>query len=234
MPVYINRMIEWLARMDPRTLLIGLLALGALLAFPPLIASIDRLSRLRLASGTLYLLLGVLVFFLGLTAGVAAASLHTYRRLTHEQLAAKVSIRQLGERQFKLTLAAPDATPRDFQVLGDEWQIDARIVKWSGHATLPGFDTVYRLERLSGRLAEVTQERSATRSAHRLAGREPVDLWVLLRRYHDYLPFVDAYFGSASYVPMTEGAEYAVSVSSSGLVVRPGNDAARRALGGWR
>jgi hypothetical protein len=36
-------MIEWLARMDPRALLIGLLALGALLAFPPLIVSLDRL-----------------------------------------------------------------------------------------------------------------------------------------------------------------------------------------------
>jgi len=33
---------------------------------------------------------------------------------------------------------------------------------------------------------------------------------------------------------MAEGAEYAVTVSSSGLVVRPRNEAARKALGGWK
>jgi hypothetical protein len=55
-----------------------------------------------------------------------------------------------------------------------------------------------------------------------------------VRRYHDYMPLADALYGSAAYVPMAEGAEYAVTVSSSGLVVRPANDNARKAVGGWR
>jgi hypothetical protein len=222
-------MLEWLAGLNPRLLLIGLLALGALLAFPLLVASIDRLSRLRLKSAILYLLLGMLFILLGLTAGLVTASLHTYRRLTHEQLAAKVSMRQLGERQFRLTLAAPDAAPRDFQVLGDEWQIDARVVKWRGLGALAEFDTVYRLERLSGRYAEATQA-SLPRSAHSLAKWEPVDLWVLVRRYRPYLAFVNAYEENAGYAPMAAGAEYAVGVSASGLVVQPANEVARRAL----
>jgi hypothetical protein len=33
---------------------------------------------------------------------------------------------------------------------------------------------------------------------------------------------------------MADGAVYVVSVSASGLVVRPANEAARRAVGGWR
>ena len=41
-------------------------------------------------------------------------------------------------------------------------------------------------------------------------------------------------YGSAAYVPMSEGAQYNVSVSATGLVVRPANDAARRAVGGWK
>jgi hypothetical protein len=48
------------------------------------------------------------------------------------------------------------------------------------------------------------------------------------------VPFADALYGSAVYVPMAEGAEYAVTVSQSGLVVRPANDAARKSVGGWR
>jgi hypothetical protein len=223
------RMIEWLGRTDSRLLLIGLLALGALLAFPLLIAAIDRLSRLRLKSGILYLLLGVLLALLGLTAGVAAASLHTYRRLTPEQPGASVSIRRLGEHQFRLTLAAPGAAPRDFQVLGDEWQLDTRVIKWRSLAGLSDSDAVYRFEQLSGRSAATTLQ-SAARSAHGLAQREPMDLWVLLRQYRAYLPFVDADQAGTGYIPMTDGAEYAVSVSASGATVQPRNDAARRGL----
>jgi hypothetical protein len=55
-----------------------------------------------------------------------------------------------------------------------------------------------------------------------------------VRRHHAYIPFADALYGSAVYVPMSEGAEYTVSVSASGLVVRPGNDTARKAVGGWK
>ncbi len=101
-------------------------------------------------------------------------------------------------------------------------------------ATVAGFDTVYRLERLSGRYASIAQELSAPRTVHALGGEEPFDLWTVARRYNKYVPMVDALYGSAAYVPMAEGADYVVSVSASGLVVRPDNDAARKAVGGWK
>ena len=196
-------MLEWLARADPRALLIGLPALGALLAFLPLTASLERLSRLRIASGTFYLLLGVLLALLGVAAGLASASLQTFRPLTHEQVAANVSMRQLGEREFILTLAMPGAPPREFRVTGDEWQIDARFVRFHGPAPLTELDSLYRLERLS---------------TYRLPAREPADVWLLLRRYRDQLPFMDVYAGGA-HLPMADGARYTVSVSPSGMVL---------------
>ena len=227
-------MLEWLAGLDPRALLVGFLVLGAAVAFPLALAAIDRLSRLRLASGTLCLLGGLLAVLVGLAAGLAAASLHTYQRLTAEQPAAKISMRRLGERQFILTVAPAAGAAHQYQMFGDEWQLDARVLKWRGLGTLAGFDTVYRLERLSGRYADLAQERSAARSVHGIAAKEPVDLWVLARRFHDYVPLMDAYYGSGVYMPMADGAAYAVTVSTSGLVVRPENDAARNAVGGWR
>jgi hypothetical protein len=48
------------------------------------------------------------------------------------------------------------------------------------------------------------------------------------------VPWVDALFGSATFVPMADGALYAVSVSQSGLIARPANQAARNAVAGWR
>ena len=228
-------MIQWLAQFDPRTLLIAFAALGVLVALPLEALALRRLAKIRLASGAFWFLLGAFFILLGVAAGLVAASLHGYQRLTKEQLAAKVTLRQLAERRYVLTLEAPGSAPRHYDMLGDEWQIDARVLKWKPAATIAGFDTLYRLERLSGRYGDVVQERTQQRSVHALAlSEEPVDLWAVLHRHYTWVPLVDALYGSAAYVPMTEGAEYLVSVSASGLVVRPGNDAARKAVGGWK
>lgn len=227
-------MIEWLARADPQALLVGFAVLGILVALPLELVALGRLRRLRLMSGTAFLLVGAFVVLAGVTAGLVAASLHSYRRLTHEQLAASVSVRQLGERHYAVSVATPGSPPRHFDLRGDEWQVDARVLKWSGMGTLAGFDTVYRLERLSGRYGDVPSEKAAPRTVYALAPEEDFDLWPAIRRLQPWLPFADALYGSAAYVPLAENASYAVTVSSSGLVVRPANDAARKAVGNWR
>jgi hypothetical protein len=228
-------MIDWLANLDPRALMIGIGALGLLLALPLEILAWRRLRRLKLVSGTMCFLSGAVVLLTAAAVALVAANLYTYARLTHEQEAARVSMRQLGERWYVLSVQPPKAPPRHFELRGDEWQIDARVLKWRPMGTLLGFDTVYRLERLSGRYGSVAAERSSPRTVHDLAQDDtPVDIWALVRQHHRYIPFADALYGSAVYVPMSEGAEFTVSVSASGLVVRPGNDAARKAVGGWR
>ena len=227
-------MIDWLAALDPRTLMIGIGAVGLLIALPLEVAAFRRLGRLQLARGTFFFLLGGFVLALAAGAALLAMNLYTYARLTQEQEAARVSMRQLGERYYVVSVQAKNQPPRQYQLRGDEWQIDARVLKWRAIGNLLGFDSLYRLERLSGRYGDITQEKSAPRTVFALAEDPGVDFWSLLRRHHQYVPLADALYGSAAYVPMAEGAEYAVSVSASGLVVRPGNDAARQAVGGWK
>ena len=225
---------ERLAGLDPRVIIVGIALLGVLLAFPFLLASIRRVRRLKLVRGTLYLLTGGIILLVAAIVGLVAANLFTYARLTQEQEAARVTTRQLGERQFAVTVQPRDRPARHYNLRGDEWQIDARVLKWRAAGNLLGFDTVYRLERLSGRYGDIAAERSAPRTVHELAEDPGLDFWAIVRRYHRYLPLADALYGSAAYVPMAEGAEYVVSVSTSGLVVRPANDAARQAVGGWK
>jgi hypothetical protein len=227
-------MIEWLANLDPRALIAGIGVLGLLIAFPLELAAIRRMRRLQLARGTIFFLSGAFVLAVAAAMALIAMNLYTYARLTHEQEAARVSIRQLGQRQYAVTVQQKAAPPRHFELRGDEWQIDARVLKWRAMGNLLGFDTVYRLERLSGRYGDIPSERAGPRTVHTLADEPGVDFWTVLRRYHDYVPLADALYGSAAYVPMAEGAEYMVTVSASGLVVRPGNDAARKAVGAWK
>jgi len=227
-------MVDRLAQLDPRVLMIAIGVLGVLLAFPFELAAIRRLRRLQLVRGTLFFLSGATVLLVAAVAVLVAANLYTYARLTHEQEAARVSMRQLGERRYVLSVQPKGQPPRHFELRGDEWQMDARVLKWRAMGNLLGFDTLYRLERLSGRYGSVAAERAGPRTVHDLSEETSLDLWSLVRRHHAYVPFADALYGSAVYVPMSEGAEYTVSVSASGLLVRPVNDTARKAVGGWK
>jgi hypothetical protein len=227
-------MIDFMAGLEPQYLIIGLTVIGGLLAVPLAMWAIRRLTDYRFVSGSVLLLSSALILMIGIGAALAAASLRTYNRLTAEQEAARVAMRQVAPKHFTLSVQQKAGRTQNFEVLGDEWQIDARLLKWRPLATIAGFDTVYRLERLSGRYSEVAEERAAKRTVYGLADRSAIDLWTMLRRYQEYLPLADALYGSAAFVPMAEGAEYVVSVSSTGLVVRPANDAARKAVGGWK
>lgn len=227
-------MTQWLARLDPSVLVAGIAVIGFALSLPFFLASGRRLRRVQLVRGSLLFLVGGVLVLTMVAAGLVAVNLVTYARLTHEQEAARVTTRRLGEREFAVSVQTPARAPRHYNLRGDEWQIDARVLKWRAMGTVLGFDTVYRLERLSGRYGDVQSERGAPRTAYDLAEDAGVDFWTLARRYHRYLPLADALYGSAAYVPLAEDAEYVVTVSASGLVVRPANEAARKAVGGWK
>jgi hypothetical protein len=118
-----------------------------------------------------------------------------------------------------------------FMLYGDDWQLDARVLKWKGWANLLGLDAQYRLERISGRYRDIEQERRDERTVYALSQNPGLDLWELSNRYRRWLPFVDAMYGSATYLPMAETARYEVKMTQTGLIARPMNAAAESAAG---
>jgi hypothetical protein len=44
---------------------------------------------------------------------------------------------------------------------------------------------------------------------------------------------VDAYYGTATYLPMADGARFEISLTRTALIARPLNEPARRAVGDW-
>lgn len=175
-----------------------------------------------------------------LFASVAALSLaislhlYTYSRLTAEQPVAQVQIEQLGPQRFNVTMHVPDKKSRNFVIEGDEWQLDARVLKWHGWAQLLGLDAQYRLDRISGRYRDISQARSRPLSVHSLAyDSGPLDLWQLAQTKPKWLPWVDAEYGSATFLPMRDAANYKVMMTQTGLLARPANAAASEAVSSW-
>jgi hypothetical protein len=108
------------------------------------------------------------------------------------------------------------------------------VLKWRALANLFGFDTAYRLDRISGRYTSIDDERSLPRTVYALNQPDRVDLWELAHRHHSWVPWIDALYGSATFLPMADGALYEIKVSQSGLLARPLNQAARAAVGSWQ
>jgi len=197
------------------------------------ILGIQRVWRRRVLMGSLEGLVGLLLLAIAALMAAISINLYTYDRLTHESTIAEVSFQEIRPQHFGAHVLLKNNT-KILDLRGDEWQIDARVLKWHGMAVLIGFDTLYRLDRLSGRYRDITQERTGLRTVHSLSEEQGLDLWMIGQRYAHWIPWVDAVYGSATYMPMVDGASYTVSVSSTGLLARPSNDIARKAIGEWR
>ena len=217
--------------MDTDAIAITLAGFGLIL----LILAVQRLRRARYLAAGSTALFGLL--FLAVAGGffIIALNLRTYSRLTYEQPVAELVFEARGPQDFQAILTQiPSGSLQILQVNGDEWQMDARILKWRGWANLLGLNAQYRLERFSGRYRDIEQERSAPRSVYALADNPGVDIWTLAANGSRWVPFVDAVYGSATYMPMANGARYQVTLSQSGLLARPINDAASQAVAGWK
>ncbi len=194
-----------------------------------------RLRHIRLFTGSLQTMLGLVLMASAAAAFLVAPSLYTYHRFTHETPVAELNFKQSAPQQFRALLTPADGSSRVFELHGDEWQLDARVLKWRGLGTLIGLDGIYRLERLSGRFHDIQRERNGPRSVHPLAGAEDRwDIWTLAQRYGRWLPLVDAVYGNAAYLPMADGAYFEVSLGTQGLISRSKNAAADRAVRDWR
>lgn len=215
----------------PDPILVIALLLAAGLFFMGLAGARVRRRRALAAGRSACAGLGCLGVGALLTA--AALNLYTYERLSHEQPVADLGFERLANGGYRAELQTADGRVRSFELHGDEWQLDARVLKWHPAANLLGLDACYRLQRLSGRYADIREETRRPSTAHALSTDRGLDIWSLAQRHDRWLPLVDARYGSATYLPMADGARFSVSLTQSGLVARAENAAARRALERW-
>ena len=176
---------------------------------------------------------GALCLALAGLVGAVALNLLSYHRLTYEQPVATLAFSRMAPEQYQVLLRTPDRRARLFTLNGDEWQLDARVLKWHGLANILGLDAQYRLERISGRYREVDRARREAPSLYSLAEPQGLDLWSFTQEHPSWVPWVDAVYGSATYMPMAHDARFEVRMTQSGLIARPANPVAERALGGW-
>lgn len=179
---------------------------------------------------------GVSCLLTGAATGAGAIILLgylSYSRLVDEQLVSRIEFDQKSPGEFRARLMIAGTADQFFILRGDEWQIDAKIVTWKPPLTILGLAPIYKLDRLSGRYTDISREKSEPRTIHSLAQTTPTDVWQIAQRFPLLLPGVDAHYGTATYVPMADGARFNVSLTRNALIARPANTVARDAVGTW-
>lgn len=187
-----------------------------------------RLRDRRRLSATWHALLLLVLMVLAVVTGAGGMALRGYRVLGAETPVATVIAHRLGPQYWHLTLKLPGGETRGLPLDGDDFRLEAVVVKWRLPAELAGIPPLYRLDRLSGRYDDAGQAGEARSTIYDL--RAPgLDLFSLRRRYPHWLPMVDTVFGSGVYLPLVDGGHYRVSLMATGaLVARPDPPTARR------
>lgn len=176
---------------------------------------------------------GLAVLALAVYLVLVAVNLYGFHELNAETPVATVSFRALDDQAYVATVTRKDGDSQDYRLRGDQWQLDARVVKWKMPFALLGLKPGYQLDRIQGRYFALEDERSKERTVYDLGAR-PVglDIWHQARQGWSFL--VDARYGSAAYLPMADGAIFEVTVTPGGLVGRPLNGSAQQAVAGWQ
>lgn len=200
--------------------------IGLLLGF----GGLGRLLGAQVFSGLTRIVFGM--GFLGLAGIVTMAGLNlqTYKRLTYERDVLTISFADAGApQQYLATVIFEGGQTETFDLTGDEWEVRARVIRFNPLSNMLGYDSVYRLDRLSGGFAEAEGE--TTVIVHRLSENPGLDVQALARAEGARWGLSSQAYGSGVYNPMGDGLAYRVKMAQTGLVMEAGNAATQARIG---
>jgi len=180
--------------------------------------------RVSPVNGIISFLIALLLITFSAAVFWFSMALQSYKVFNKKELAAIVvcDVIAEGEKGFKLTFTEVDGNkksePREFLIRGDQWAVDANILKWDSWVNMLGVHTCYKLTRISGRYADINDEVSKERSAYEI-DKSNRWLWRILYKNGKKIPFVDAVYGSSTFTYPDETVKFGVYVTTSGLMV---------------
>jgi hypothetical protein len=189
------------------------------------------------AGGTGRLVVGAPLALIGSVVGLIGLNTQTFARLTYEAPVADVSIRALNPAQnlYRVTvkrLDGPDIT-ETCDLAGDEWEMSARVQRWRPWANVLGLNATYTLDQLDNKYFTAERGNGKPIMACDLRGPPPAidayipPAWLAWLTHHSYTE--ERRFGSASYMPLADGATYRVIMTQAGLNAEPTDAAAQKA-----
>jgi hypothetical protein len=215
----------------PMTLLLVLAAVLLLISLVQLVVLRQRMHAGRRLAAAWRALLCLACFALALLLAGAGYALRGYRLLSEETPVVEIDAHILSPQRWMVTLSWPDGSTRQEQLYGDDWRVEAVVLKWKLPALLAGMPPLYRLDRLSGRYDDPAQEANAPRTVISLGQGSAFDLLNLRKQYPQWLPEVDTVYGSGTFLRLVDQGHYSVSLMRTGALVARPDEATQQRIG---
>ncbi|MCG8325688.1 MAG: hypothetical protein MI673_09230 [Thiotrichales bacterium] len=177
-------------------------------------------------------LIGIVLYFavplfIVMLIVLSLSSYWMYSRFNIEKPIAELVFRPFDESVYIAEVRTGDfCFPQEFPVYGDQWQLDAGFLKWKGAGVMLGFESLYRLDRLSGRYSDINEQNTRRTRSHDLRPEVWFDPFEsgLLNQGHW---LIDTRFGSSVYLDIDTAKKYIVYKTEDALIVKqtPGKSA---------
>lgn len=159
----------------------------------------------------------VIVLSIALVASMGLNVL-TYVRLTDEDPIAALYFEPVSEDVFIAHLVSDDpGVSGSYEILGDQWRIDAEFIKLKPWANIIGMDARYQLVRFEGRYRDVARQNTAPFRAYDLGIGDALDIVSYLAEWNF---LIDADYGSSTFTDIREDTVYWVYRTQSGIIIR--------------
>lgn len=173
---------------------------------------------------------GFVLVGVALYATFIAASLFNYQVVPASAPMATVSFEGIGPQKWRVTISEANGNRRIYELLGDLWQLDVRLLRYKGIASVFGAQPSFELERLAGRYLSVEDEASKDHADFQLVTSPFLgfDLWE--RASANGSLIVEPTRSNVALVPAASGAIFEIRLGDSGLALAAANSAAEDAL----
>lgn len=212
---------------------LGLAVVVALVALILALIAVRILARGHWLLGWLRGTFGMVVVAFAALIGLVAWDIASYQPLNTGAPLVSLSFKADGQQRYQVKVEEGQKV-RFATLEGDLWQLELRALHWKGIAALIGLEPGYRLERLSGRYLAIEQQDHLRHPFVTLAeSRAGVDFWHWLQRCQCAPLLIEAQPRRISFLPLEDGAQYQVEMTSTGLLAKPANLIAEQAMKEW-
>jgi len=209
----------------------------AVLASLLILRGLFHLGRARFVPAGVQAVGGLVLGLVALCLGLVVLNTQTYARLASERPVAEVTVAALHPalQQYRVTVRRLDGSGlvMDCRIQGDAWMMSAAVQKWRHWANVLGLDATYTLDQIANKYFSAARGNGRAITACDLEGPSPsvnayapglVD-WLMNNTRAE-----QRRFGSAVYMPLTDGAIYRVIMTQSGLNAQSVNPIAQAAV----
>ncbi|MEH6649840.1 MAG: hypothetical protein V7707_07445 [Motiliproteus sp.] len=156
-----------------------------------------------------------------MTALLFISPFYIYNVFNKETPIAKLEFTTTSYKNHTAYLSSGElCSTKEFKIFGDQAQIDASFIKPKGWAVAMGFESKYRLDRLSGRYTSTKEQNKMPKHSYNLSSEIFFDIFSNQKLNGESSLLIDSQYGSSIYIDIDPKLTYIIYRTEDALIAK--------------